>query len=291
MGILKRSTSIDKLSSAGKAEITTRIEPKSGWQGIDFRELWDYRDLLYFSVWRDIKSRYAQSALGIGWAVIQPVFFMIVFTLVFGELANIDSDGAPYAIFSYAGLVPWVYFSGALVDTTGSLLKGSSLLTKVYFPRLIMPISSAVAKLVDFFIAFLLVFILMAWFKSPPTIWILALPLLILIMVLAAAGIGTWLTSLAVQYRDIAYASPFAIQLLMFASPVVYPASLVPERFQLVYALNPMVGVIEGFRSALLGTNPMPWDLIGVGGAVASVVAISGALFFHRKERVFADVV
>lgn len=270
---------------------TREIGPVSGWQFIDFREIWAYRDLFYFLIWRDIKTRYAQSTLGVGWAIIQPLFFMLVFTFVFGTWAKVDSDGAPYAIFSYAALVPWVYFGSALTDTTGSLVKNANLLTKVYFPRLIMPLTSALSKLVDFAIAFVLVFILMAWFRIVPTIWILTLPLLIVLMVMTAVGLGTWLTALAVQYRDIPYAMPFGVQLLMMVSPVIYPASIIPDRFQLLYALNPMVGVIEGFRSALLGTNPMPWDLLGVGGAVAIVAVISGAMYFRRLERVFADVV
>lgn len=266
------------------------IEATSGWRFIDFKEIWRYRDLCYFMVWRDIKARYAQSTLGIGWALIQPLFFMIVFTLVFGKLARVDSDGAPYAVFSYAGVVPWVYFSSALTATTGSLVTGASLMGKVYFPRLIMPASGALAKLVDFAIAFVLVFLLMIWFRTAPTIWVLAIPLLIVLMVVAAFGVGIWLTALAVQYRDVSYAMPFAVQLFMFGTPVIYPISIIPERFHLVYALNPMVGVIEGFRSALLGTTPMPWDLLAVGTVSAIVMAIGGTYYFRRKESIFADV-
>ena len=271
--------------------LRTVIEPPSGWQLVDWRELWHYRDLLYFLVWRDIKTRYAQSILGVGWAVIQPVFTMIVFTVVFGRLANISSDDVPYAIFSYTALVPWTYFAGSLTSSSGSLIGAAGMITKVYFPRLVIPIAPVLAKLLDFAIAMLILLGLMLWFRTPPTIWALTLPLLVLLMMLSAAGMGMWLTALSRQYRDIKYGLNFGVQLLMYASPVVYPASKVPEQFRLLYGLNPMAGVIEGFRSALLGTNPMPWDLLAVGTVVAIVLAISGAMYFGRMERVFADVV
>lgn len=276
--------------SSDKTHVIT-IEPASGFRMVDLRELWRYRDLFYFLVWRDIKVRYAQSVLGIGWAIIQPLAFMVVFTVIFGKLAKIDSDGVPYAIFSYTALVPWTYFSTALTSATGSLIKDSNMLTKIYFPRLVMPISAVVGRLVDFSIALVLVSGLMVWFRTTPTIWILMLPALIMLMMLAAAGLGMWLTALAVQYRDINYAMSFVVQLLMYAAPVVYPVSLIPDRYRLLYGLNPMVGVIEGFRSALLGTNPMPWDLLAVGSLTALVFAISGTLYFRRMESKFADVV
>ena len=269
----------------------TIIEPAKGWIPLKLNELWKYRDLFYFLVWRDVKARYAQSILGVGWAVIQPVFSMIVFTIVFGNLAKVSSDGVPYAIFSYAGLVPWTYFSSAFTGASGSLISASGMLTKVYFPRLIIPLAPVLGKLVDFGIALLLLFGLMVWFKIPPTIWALTLPLLILLMMLTAAGQGMWLTALAIQYRDVNYGLGFAVQLLMYAAPVVYPASLIPERFRLLYGLNPMAGVIEGFRAALLGTRPMPWDLIAVGSITALMIAVSGAFYFRRMERIFADVV
>ena len=272
-------------------EFTHIIEPRPGWQLIDFRELWQYRDLFYFLVWRDIKVRYAQSVLGIGWAVIQPVFFIIVFTIVFGRLVKVSSDGAPYAIFSFVALVPWSYFASSLTLATGSLVTNSRMLTKVYFPRLIMPLSSVLGKLVDFGIALLLLFAMMAWYRTMPTIWVLSLPFLVVLMVLTAGGLAMWLDALAVQYRDVKYGITFGVQILMYAAPVVYPVSLIPDRFRLVYGINPMAGVIEGFRSALLGTNPMPWDLIAVGATGTIVLAVSGAFYFRRMERVFADVV
>ena len=268
----------------------TVIEHRSGWQSVDVRELWDYRDLFLFLIWRDLKARYAQSALGVGWAVIQPVFYMIVFTIVFGRLAEVSSDGRPYAIFSYTALLPWTYFATALTDSTNSLVQGASMLSKVYFPRLVLPMSAALGKLVDFAIASVVLGVLLVWFRIVPTTWALVLPVLVVLMVLWAAGLGMWLTALAIQYRDIRHAIPFLVQLMMYGSPVVYPASLIPDQYRLLYALNPMVGVIEGFRSAVLGTNAMPWDMIGVGFAVAIVVFTGGLFYFRRTERIFADV-
>ena len=267
------------------------MEPRSGWQLIDFQELWEYRDLLYFLISRDIKVRYVQSVLGIGWAVVQPVFFTIVFTIVFGKLAKIGSDGARYELFAMAALVPWTYFAGAFSEATTSLLSNQAIVTKVYLPRLIVPLSKVLAKLLDFVIAFLILIALMVWFGVLPTLGVAVLPALILLMVVAAVGPGIWLSALAVQYRDIRFGVAFAVQLLMYAGPVAYPASLVPDRYRLVYSLNPMVGVIEGFRSALLDTNPMPWDLIGVGAIVASVLLLFGVFYFRRMEQNFADVV
>jgi lipopolysaccharide transport system permease protein len=270
---------------------TTVIDARSASRLVDWQELREYRDLFFFLVWRDVKTRYAQSVLGVGWAVIQPVFSMIVFTIVFGNLAKVSSDGVPYAIFSYTALVPWTYFSGALTASTGSLVASSSMLTKIYFPRLIIPIAPVLSKLVDFAIALVILFGLMLWFRIAPTVWALALPLLVLLMMLTATGLGMWLTALAVQYRDVNYAMGFVVQLLMYAAPVVYPASSVPEKFRLVYGLFPMAGVIEGFRSALLGTQPMPWDLLAPGTATALVLALTGTWYFRRMERIFADVV
>lgn len=268
----------------------TIIEPKSGWRIVDWKELRDYRDLLLFLTWRHIKVQYAQSMLGIGWAVIQPLFSMIVFTIVFGRLAGMESDGAAYPMFSFVALVPWTYFANAVVEGTNSLVSNTNMLTKVYFPRLVLPLAAVLAKLVDFCIAMLLLFGMMAWYGVAPTWGMLMLPGLILLMMLTAAGLGTWLTALAVQYRDIKYAMNFVVQLLMYAAPVVYPASLIPERYQFLYALNPMVGVIEGFRSALLGTRPMPWDFLLLGILSALVIAVTGCLYFRSRERLFADV-
>ncbi len=224
---------------------------------------------------------------------------MIIFTIVFGRLARIDSDGVPYAVFSFAALVPWTYFSNALVDGANSLVTNANMLSKVYFPRLLMPLSAVVAKLVDFSIAMVILALLMLWYAVVPTWGALALPGLIVLMMLTAAGLGMWLTALAVQYRDVKHAMNFVVQILMYAAPVVYPASLIPTSYnlggvminpRLLYAINPMVGVIEGFRAALLGTTAMPWDLIAIGTASATAIAVSGMLYFRRQERIFADV-
>ena len=291
MSVADKDLPLTDRVSAGALEHETIIEPKSGWRLIDLREIYEYRDLFYFLVWRDIKVRYAQSVLGIGWAVIQPIFSMIVFTIVFGKLAKISSDGVPYAIFSYTALVPCTYFSSALTESSGSLIGAGNMLSKIYFPRIIIPMTSILGKLIDFAIALLLLFGLMVWFKIGPTIWILILPLLIILMMLTASGLGMWLAALAIQYRDIKYGMSFAVQLLMYAAPVVYPASLIPAKYRLLYGINPMAGVIEGFRAALLNTRPMPWDLLAVGFITAFMIFISGVLYFRRMERIFADVV
>ena len=257
---------------------------------INLQELWQYRDLFWFLVKRDIKTRYAQSIMGVGWAIIQPVFSMIIFTVVFGNIAKINSEGIPYAIFSYTALVPWTYFSSSLTDSSRSLISSKNLITKVYFPRLVIPVAPVLAKLIDFGISFLILIGMMVWFGITPSIWAAFIPIFVLIMMLAAAGVGMWLTALSIQYRDIQYGSSFFIQLLMYISPVIYPASNVPDKFQLVYAMNPMVGVIEGFRAVLLGTHSMPWFYILIGSASALVLFISGALYFRHMERYFADV-
>jgi len=258
---------------------------------VNWQELWRYRDLFYFLIWRDVKTRYAQSVLGIGWAIIQPLFSMVVFTIVFGNLAKVSSDGVPYAIFSYAGLVPWTYFSSALTDSTNSLVNASSMITKVYFPRLVLPIAPVFGKLIDFGIAMVILAGFMLYFQIAPTIWALFIPYLILLMILSAAGIGMWLTAMAVQYRDIRYAMSLVVTLLMYAAPVVYPASSLPQNWRAVYSINPMVGVIEGFRASLLGTTAMPWDFILIGTVSALVFFFSGLVYFRRMEKIFADVV
>lgn len=276
----------------GQGAIRNRvvIEQRKGLRTLNLAELRDYRDLLFFLVWRSIRVRYAQSLLGVGWAVIQPLFSMIVFTVIFGNLAKVDSDGAPYAVFSFAALVPWTYFSNALTESAGSLVGNAGMIRKVYFPRMVLPLSAVFAKLIDFCIALVMLAGIMAWYGIVPTPYALTLPLLVVLMMLTATGIGMWLTALAIQYRDVQYSMNFVVQLMMYAAPVVYPASLIPEQYVLWYSLNPMVGVIEGFRAALLGTVPMPWQAIGLGFAVSSFLAVTGALYFRNKERIFADV-
>ena len=276
--------------AAAMAETVTVIEPRSGWRLIDWKELGEYSDLFFFLTWRHIKVRYAQSAIGIGWAVVQPLFYMLVFTVVFGRLARIQSDGAPYAVFAFTALVPWTYFANAVSEGAASLIVNADMISKIYFPRLILPMSIVVARLADFAIALVILAALMAWYHIIPGERIAILPLLILLMVFTAAGLGLWLAALAVQYRDVNYATTFGMQLLMYAAPVVYPVSLVPANVQMLYAVNPMVGVIEGFRAVLLETRPVPWDFIAIGSVTALIVAVSGAFYFRRKEQIFADV-
>lgn len=257
---------------------------------INWQELWQYRDLFIFLIWRDIKTRYAQSILGVGWAVIQPVFSMIVFTIVFGNIAEVNSEGVPYAIFSYTALVPWTFFSSSLTSSSSSLISSKNLITKVYFPRLVIPISPVLGKLIDFGISFLILIGLMIWFGISPGIGVLLIPLFVVLMVFTATGVGMWLTALSIQYRDIRYGSNFFIQLLMYASPVIYASSSIPERYQFLYSLNPMVGVIEGFRAVLLGTRSIPWNYLATGSVMAVVFLVSGALYFRSMEKYFADV-
>lgn len=268
----------------------TIIEPRKGIKRVDWKELYEFRDLFIFMIWRNIKTRYAQSTLGVGWALIQPLFTMLVFTVIFGRLAKIDSNGVPYAIFSYTALVPWTFFANAVTEGSASLVTNAHMLSKVYFPRLILPLASVLARGVDFVIALIFLAALMVWFGVTPTWNVMALPLLVIILLLTATGFGLWSTALAIQYRDIAYAMNFIIQLLMYAAPVVYPTTLIPERLQLWYAMNPMVGVIEGFRSALLGTIPMPWAWIGIGATSSVLLFSSGLVYFQLREKSFADV-
>ena len=266
------------------------VRRTSGWRLIDFGELYRYRDLLWFLTWRNIKVLYSQSVIGIGWAVLQPLFSMLVFTLVFGLFAKMDSDGVPYALFSFCALVPWSYFSNALLDSGNSLVSQADILSKVYFPRLVLPLSSVLAKLIDLVIALGVLLALMLIYGQLPQWDIVFLPLLIVIMTMTAAGMGMFLTSLAIQYRDIKHAMTFIVQLLMYAAPVVYPTTLVPEWLQPYYALNPMVGVIEGFRAALLGTRDMPWQWIVTGLMTSILIFVVGLFQFRKQERVFADV-
>ena len=281
-------------------EHITIIQATSAWRLVDWRELYAYRDLFRFLTWRSIKVRYAQSAVGIGWAVIQPLFQMLIFTLVFGWLAGMKSDGASFALFSLIALVPWTYFSNALNDSADSLVANAQMLSKVYFPRMVLPLSAVVAKLFDFAIAMMMAVILLIIARQPPTWGLLMFPYLVFLMMLSALGLGLWLTTLAIQFRDIKHAMPFIVQILMYAAPVVYPASLIPETYTLpggltvwpqwIYAVNPMVGVIEGFRSAFLGTRPMPFGWIALGTLTATLLTLTGALYFRSREKLFADV-
>jgi len=268
----------------------TIIKASSGWRPINLKELKGYKDLLFFLVIRDIKVIYKQTALGFSWAILKPIFSMVVFSIIFGRLAKIPSDGVPYPIFAFAAIVPWSYFSASMIKSTRSLLANSGLLTKIYFPRIIFPITPVIASLVDFIIALAILAALMVYFGIYPTVYVFFLPYLLLLMILTASGIGMWFSALAIQYRDVRQAVGFVTRLLMYASPVIWPVSLIPDEFRVFYGLYPMAGVIEGFRCALLGTRPMPWDLICSGTPTAILIAISGAYYFRRMERYFADV-
>jgi lipopolysaccharide transport system permease protein len=268
-----------------------RIEPSPAWPSVDLAELWRYRGLFGFLVWRDIKARYAQTVLGPGWAILRPLLTMVIFTVVFGGLVRVPSDGVPYAIFSLSGLVAWNYFSTSFTAASGSLLTNKDLITKVYFPRLVVPFASVIAGLVDMAIAFVVLLGVIAAFGFVPSVWsLVAIPILVLTMMLTVGGIGCWLTALNIQYRDVQHLTPFVIQVWMYASPIVYPLSLVPEAYRPFYLLNPMVGVVEGFRASLLGTTAIPWDAIGISLLVSALLCGSGVLYFRRTEKIFADV-
>jgi lipopolysaccharide transport system permease protein len=266
------------------------IEHRRGFKLVDWKELVEYRDLFSLMVRRNIKTRYAQSVLGVGWALIQPLFSMLVFTVIFGRVAKVDSNGVPYSIFSFAALVPWTYFANAVTEGCASLVTNTQLLSKVYFPRVVLPFAAVVARTLDFAIALLFLLLMMLYFRIVPSWNVIALPLLVMILILSASGLGLWLTALAIQYRDVNYAMSFTVQLLMYTAPVVYPTTLIPDRLQLWYAANPMVGVIEGFRAALLGTIPMPWQWIGIGAVSAVILFATGLMYFRSRERIFADV-
>ena len=269
----------------------TRIRPSGGWRAINLVELWRYRELLFFLTLRDIKLRYKQTVLGVAWAVIQPLATMAVFAIFFGKLGNLPSDGKPYALFVLAALLPWQLFAYALTQSSNSLVAEQRLITKVYFPRLIIPVASVLSGLVDFVIALVLVMIGMVVFKVLPTAAILTLPIFALFAVCTALAFGLWLSALNVQYRDVRYTIPFLTQFWMFASPVAYPASMIPEQYRAFYGLNPMAGVIEGTRWALLGTDAPDWGLMAVSAAVVAVLLAGGLYYFKRMEKTFADVV
>ncbi|MFQ5786409.1 MAG: ABC transporter permease [Thermodesulfobacteriota bacterium] len=268
----------------------TIIVPKRGWVPIDFGELWRYKELLYFLTKRDIKVRYKQTVLGGLWAIIQPVSTMIIFVIFFGRMAKMQSDGIPYPIFVYAGLLPWTYFANALSASSNSLVESANLITKVYFPRVIAPASAALAGLLDFFIAILILGVMMAYYQYFPRIEILLFPFLVGMTFLCAVGVGLWLSALNVQYRDIRYVVPLLIQLWMFVSPVIYPISMVPKKYHLLMSINPMVGTIEALRSSLLGHQPINWLLLGISAMIISIIFLSGIYYFRRMERVFADM-
>jgi lipopolysaccharide transport system permease protein len=268
-----------------------RIRPEGNWPRIDLGELWSYRGLLFYLVWRDIKVRYAQTILGAGWAILQPLIAVLIFTVIFGRFARIPSDGVPYPVFSMAGMVPWTYFSTAMTASSNSLLGATGMLTKVYFPRLLLPAAPVVGGLLDFTIAFVLLLVVAgAYGFFPGLVALPVIALLLAITILTAVGVGSFLAALNIQYRDVKQITPFLAQVWMFASPIVYPLSIVPREVQWAYSLNPMVGVVTGFRAVLLGNVPIPWAAIATGGGVSLALFVGGILYFRNSERVFADV-
>lgn len=269
----------------------TIIVPTNGWRALDLQELWRYRELLYFLTWRDVKVRYKQTAIGAAWAVLQPFLTMVVFSIIFGGLAHLPSDGVPYPAFSYAGLLPWTFFATAISQASVSLVNNTNMIQKVYFPRVMMPAASVAAAVLDLAVAFVVLLGMTLYFGIHPTVRLVVLPLLVLLAVLAALGVSLWLAAINVKYRDVRYAIPFLTQIWMFATPVAYPSSLIPARLRVLYGLNPMAGVVEGFRWALLGTEQIPVGLTLVSAAMIVTVLAGGLLYFRRMEREFADVI
>ena len=268
----------------------TRRKPSKGWVLPTFSELWEYRELLFFFVWRDIKVRYRQTILGGLWAILQPFFTMVVFSLFFGRLAKVPSDGLPYPIFSYAALVPWTFFATALTQASNSLVQNANMVKKIYFPRLTMPTATVLASVVDFALAFAVLLGMMLFYGLVPTIHIIWLPLFLLLALVTSLGVSLWLSAMNVQFRDVQYTIPFLTQAWLFVTPIAYPSSLLPEPWRTLYGLNPMAGVVEGFRWALLGTNTAPGAMMIVSALVSLTLFVTGALYFRRMEQSFADV-
>ena len=267
------------------------IEPRRSLFSLGLRELWEYRELLYFLAWRDMRARYAQSMIGIGWAVLQPLLTMLVFTVIFSYWAKMPSDGFPYPVFAYTALLPWTYFAKSVERSGVSVVSEAGLIQKVYFPRLIIPIAATIGGLVDFVIAFVLLLGMMVWYGILPTWGVLMLPVFVLLTVATALSVSLWLSALYVKYRDVGSTIPLLIQIWMFASPVVYSVSMVPEHWRLLYGLNPMVGVIEGFRWALLGKSSPDYEVLIMSAAVIAVLFWGGLIFFKRMEQSFADII
>ena len=272
------------------AEPLVVIQPTKRWSLLSFKDIWAYRELLFFLTWRDVKVRYKQTALGAAWAILQPLFMMIIFTIFFGRLAAVDSAGIPYPVFALAGLVPWTFFSNAITASGNSLVGSANLITKVYFPRLIVPAAAMLAGLVDFVLAFVLLILLMVYYQIVPTIQLLFLPVLVLLTALFSLGVGTWFSALNVKYRDVRFALPFLIQLWLFVSSVILPSNAIPAKWRWLLMLNPMSGIIEGYRSALFGL-PFDWPALGIASGLTILTLLYAIYAFGRVERSFADII
>lgn len=279
-------------TSEPRSPITTVIKPSRGWSWVDLRELWRYRELIYFLVWRDVKVRYKQTLLGAAWAILKPFLSMVIFTVIFAGLAKLETDGAPPPVFYYAGLLPWVLFQDGVTKAGNSLVTGSNLITKVYFPRIAIPLASVVAGIVDFVLAFFILIGMMLYYGVAPTSALWTLPLFLILALITSLGVGLWLSALNVSYRDVGYVTPFLVQAWLYASPVVYSTSIIPEGWaRIAYGLNPMAGVVQGFRWGILGGDPPAVGLLALSVGVALLLLFSGMLYFRRTERTFADVV
>jgi lipopolysaccharide transport system permease protein len=270
---------------------TIRIQRSKGWVSLRLKELWEFRELVYFLTWRDVKVRYKQTVLGAAWAILQPLLTMLVFSLVFGRLAQIPSDGVPYPVFTFAALVPWSFFANGLTQSSNSLVGSANLITKVYFPRLAVPIATILSGVIDFVLAFVVLLGLLAYYHVMPSSHIIWLPLFLLLALMTSLGTGLWLSAMNVLFRDVRYTVPFLTQFWLFATPIAYPSSLIREPWRTVFAINPMVGAVEGFRWALFGTRPAPVIPVAVSFVVALLLMVTGALYFRRMERTFADIV
>lgn len=267
------------------------IKPRKGLFQLDLYEIWQYRELLYFLVWRDVLIRYKQTAIGVSWAILQPLITMVIFSVIFGKLVKISTGGTPYPVFAFAALLPWNYFSQALSRSGTSLVGSSSLISKIYFPRLLIPLSSAISPVIDLFISFLILLVLMPMYGIKPSWGLLFLPVFVVLSLVTALAVGLWLTTLNVKYRDVGHIIPFLIQIWMYASPVVYPLSMVPEKWRLLYSMNPMVGVIEGFRWAITGSGHPDFAALTICSAVISLLLAGGLIYFKKMELTFADVI
>ncbi len=278
-----------KDNQTAEASLTV-IEPPSGWSAVDIGELKEYRDLFYFLVWREIKALYAQTVMGFAWAIINPLVQILIFTVVFGRVAKIDIGPYPYLLFSTVAVVPWTYMSNAMRKSSQSLVSSRQMLGKIYFPRLIFPIAPVLSALVDFAISLVIILCVMVWYRHTPSWQIVLLPAFVLYMVAVPAAVGLWLSSLSIRFRDVKFAMPFVVRMLMYSAPIVYSAEKIPRNARLLYSLNPLVGVIEGLRSCLLGV-PFEWEFILPGVVTAALLLVGGAFYFRRMERVFADVI
>jgi homopolymeric O-antigen transport system permease protein len=288
--LIKYIDSIIFSSSKSRSSTLTVIKPMYGWFEFDFKELKNYRDLFYFLVWRDIKALYAQTILGFSWAILNPLIQIIIFSIVFGRLAKLSSEGIPYILFSSVAIIPWTFMSKSMTASSQSLITGQNMLGKVYFPRLIFPLTPILAKLIDFFISILILLVLFIYFKIIPTWNLIFLPLFLFLMICLSAGVGMWLSALAIRFRDVKHAMPFAIRMLMYSAPIVYSASSISETYRVIYSINPIVGIIEGFRASFLGM-PIPWQFVWPGIITTMVLLFSGIIYFKRMERFFVDVI